>query len=46
MGKSCIRFKNPEHIPQQLIRQLIKKVKLKDRIEIYEESVKDSRRRS
>ena len=40
MGKSCIRFKKPEHIPYKLIGELIKKVSVKDWIKIYEENVK------
>ncbi len=40
MGKSCIRFKKPEHIPYKLIGELIKKVSVKDWIKVYEESVK------
>lgn len=40
MGKSCIRFKKPEHIPYNLIGELIKKVSVKDWIKIYEENVK------
>lgn len=40
MGKSCIRFKKPEHIPYKLIGELIKKVSVKDWIKVYEENVK------
>lgn len=40
MGKSCIRFKKPEHIPYNLIAELIKKVSVEDWIKIYEENVK------
>jgi len=40
MGKSCIRFKNPDKIPYQLIGQLAKKIKPKDWIKIYETAVK------
>jgi uncharacterized protein YdhG (YjbR/CyaY superfamily) len=40
MGKSCIRFKKPEHIPYNLIGELIKKVSVKDWIKIYEENVR------
>jgi uncharacterized protein YdhG (YjbR/CyaY superfamily) len=40
MGKSCIRFKKPEHIPYNLIGELIKKVSVKDWIKIYEENIK------
>lgn len=40
MGKSCIRFKKPEHIPHKLIGELMKKVSVKDWIKVYEENVK------
>ena len=30
MGKSCIRFKKPEHIPYKLIGELVKKVSVTD----------------
>lgn len=40
MGKSCIRFKKPEHIPYELIGQLAKKMKPKDWIELYETKLK------
>ena len=40
MGKSCIRFKKPEHIPYKLIGELIKKISVKDWIKMYEENVK------
>ena len=40
MGKSCIRFKKPEHIPYKLIGELIKKVSVNDWIKIYEVNVK------
>jgi uncharacterized protein YdhG (YjbR/CyaY superfamily) len=40
MGKSCIRFKKPEHIPHKLIGELIKKVTVKDWIESYEKNLK------
>ena len=40
MGKSCIRFKKPEHIPYKLIGELIKKVSVKDWIKVYEENIK------
>ena len=36
MGKSCIRFKKPEHIPYELFGQLAKKMKPKDWIATYE----------
>jgi uncharacterized protein YdhG (YjbR/CyaY superfamily) len=40
MGKSCIRFKKPEHIPYKLIAELAKKVTVKDWIATYEKNVK------
>ena len=40
MGKSCIRFKKPEHIPYKLIGDLMKKITPKDWIRIYEENYK------
>lgn len=41
MGKSCIRFKKPKYIPFNLIGQLMKKVSVKDWIEVYEENIKN-----
>ena len=40
MGKSCIRFKNLENIPFQLIGELSAKLSSKEWIEIYEKNVK------
>jgi len=40
MGKSCIRFKNIEEIPFELIAELCKKMSPKDWIELYEEKLK------
>jgi hypothetical protein len=40
MGKSCIRFKKPEHIPYDLTGELVKKVSVKDWIDTYESHVK------
>jgi hypothetical protein len=40
MGKSCIRFKKPEHIPYGLIGELVKKISVKDWIRMYEENLK------
>jgi hypothetical protein len=40
MGKSCIRFKNPDHIPFDLIAELIQKISVDEFIAIYEESLK------
>lgn len=38
MGKSCIRFKKPDDIPFKLIGELMKKITVKDWIELYEKS--------
>ncbi|GGD24135.1 DUF1801 domain-containing protein [Flavobacterium orientale] len=40
MGKSCIRFKKPEHIPYELIGELLTKITVADWIAIYEEQLK------
>ena len=40
MGKGCMRFKKPDHIPYKLIGELIKKVSVKDWIKTYEENIK------
>ncbi len=40
MGKSCVRFKKPEHIPYKLIGELMKKISVKDWIKTYEEKLK------
>jgi hypothetical protein len=40
MGKSCMRFKKPENIPYKLIGELVKKMKVKDWIEVYEANFK------
>jgi hypothetical protein len=40
MGKSCVRFKKPEHIPYKLIGELVKKISVKDWIECYEKNFK------
>jgi hypothetical protein len=36
MGKSCMRFKKPEHIPFELIGQLMGKMSAQDWIDMYE----------
>jgi len=41
MGKSCIRFKKMEEIPFELIAQLMKKMKVKDWVSLYEKNVKN-----
>lgn len=40
MGKSCIRFKKPEHIPYELIGKLASKMTPKEWIEMYEKNFK------
>ena len=40
MGKSCIRFKKPAHIPYELIGQLVSKMTPQEWIEIYEAQIK------
>ena len=40
MGKSCIRFKKMENIPFDLIGDLVKKMTVKNWINIYEKNLK------
>lgn len=40
MGKSCIRFKNPEKIPFGLIGELVSKMSPEEWIGIYEQNIK------
>ena len=40
MGKSCIRFKKPEHIPYQLMGQLMEKMTAEQWIALYERILK------
>ena len=40
MGKSCIRFKNPEKIPFNLLGELVSKISVKDWIRRYESVLK------
>jgi hypothetical protein len=40
MGKSCVRFKKMDDIPYQLIGELMKKISVKDWINIYETKLK------
>ena len=40
MGKSCIRFKNPDDIPYKLIGELMKKMSVKEWINIYKTNLK------
>ncbi|MFT3753839.1 MAG: DUF1801 domain-containing protein [Paludibacter sp.] len=42
MGKSCIRFKNPDNIPYALIGELAKKISPQEWIRIYEETFRSS----
>lgn len=40
MGKSCIRFKKPQHIPYDLIGELASKLTVQQWIDIYEAQIK------
>lgn len=40
MGKSCIRFKNANEIPYQLIAELMQKMSVEDWVMLYEEKLK------
>lgn len=40
MGKSCIRFKKIDHIPYDLLAELIQKMSVEDWIEVYEKGIK------
>ena len=40
MGKGCIRFKKPEHIPLELIGELTAKISVQDWIHLYEKKFK------
>jgi len=42
MGKSCIRFKNPDSIPYELIGELVRKVSAEDWVNTYESKLKIS----
>ena len=44
MGKSCLRFKKPEHIPYKLIGELMTKVSPEDWIKMYETILKGSKK--
>ena len=39
MGKSCIRFKNVEKIPYELISELVRKVSVEEWLAVYEASL-------
>ncbi|NQY05145.1 MAG: DUF1801 domain-containing protein [Flavobacteriaceae bacterium] len=43
MGKSCIRFKKPEHIPYELVGELISKMTPEDWINLYQNSLMEDR---
>lgn len=45
MGKSCIRFKNPEDIPYKLLGELVAKITVDDWVEMYETILKNSRKK-
>lgn len=40
MGKSCIRFKKPEHVPLDLLAELVSKMTTDDWISLYEQNIK------
>jgi hypothetical protein len=40
MGKSCVRFKKMDKIPYDLIGKLMRKMSVKDWINLYEKNVK------
>ncbi len=40
MGKSCVRFKKMEHIPYDLIGELVQKMSAEEWIALYEEAIK------
>lgn len=40
MGKSCVRFKKPEHVPVELLGELVSKMTAEDWINLYEKNVK------
>ena len=44
MGKSCIRFKNPEQIPYDLLAELFRKMTVQDWIETYQGQLEKSRK--
>jgi uncharacterized protein YdhG (YjbR/CyaY superfamily) len=46
MGKSCLRFKKEENIPFDLIGELVKKMKPKDWIDLYESMYKPVNKKS
>lgn len=46
IGKSCLRFKNPEDVPVKLIGELAAKISVKKWIELYESQLKMARKKS
>ncbi len=46
MGKSCIRFKKPEHIPLGLIAELMQKVSAEEWISTYERLYKPEKKKA
>jgi len=40
MGKSCVRFKKPEHIPYKLLGELCRKISVSDWILLYENQIR------
>ena len=46
MGKSCVRFKKLEEIPYDLIGELVSKMTPKDWINVYEEMLSKSKKKS
>ena len=40
MGKSCIRFKNPDHIPYDLVAELCQKMTADEYVNAYEKALK------
>lgn len=45
MGKSCMRFKKPAHIPYELIGQLASKITIDEYIHLYESQLQDHRKK-
>lgn len=40
MGKSCVRFKKPAHIPFELIGELVSRMTVQEWIDLYEHQIK------
>ena len=45
MGKSCIRFKNPRHIPYDLVAELCQKITVDEYIQSYEQALTKVRKK-